>query len=32
MVNLLCDAIIPDGPMKEVNEIEENKVQKVNFI
>ena len=24
MVNLLCDAIIPDGPMKEVNEIEDS--------
>ena len=24
MVNLLCDAIIPDGPMKEVDEIEDS--------
>ena len=24
MVNLVCDAIIPDGPMKDVEEIEKS--------
>ena len=24
MVNLICDAIIPDGPMKDVEEIEKS--------